>query len=339
MPSSLADRHPDPPVAELIAQLAPPPRFADVRFATYTPAHPSQAVARDRLAALAGELAAPAPAGLFDRLRRRPPPTPPSVYLDGGFGVGKTHLLASLWHAVSPAVPAVYSSFRHLVALVGALSMRRAVAALAGVRLVCVDEFELDDPANTRLIATLLRSLVDGGASVVATSNTLPAELGRGRFDTERFRREIESLAAAFSTLTLEGEDYRARGTMAPPPAWADGEVIALAHALGEHVTLDKLDAALAALTAVHPVRYPALVDGLAGVFLLDGRQVDDLNDALRLAYLVDVLYDAQIPAALSGVEVGALFAPDFLRGGYAKLLGRAVSRLGALLGEAGALR
>lgn len=339
MPSSLTDRRPDPPVAELIAQLAPPPRFAAVRFATYTPAHPTQAVARERLAVLAGQLTTPRTTGLLGRLRRRAPATPSSVYLDGGFGVGKTHLLASLWHAVAPAVPAVYSSFRQLVALVGALSMQRAVAALEGVRLVCVDEFELDDPANTRLIATLLRSVVDGGAAVVATSNTLPAELGRGRFDTERFRREIESLAAAFETLTLEGEDFRARGAMTPPPAWSDADVIALAHALGERATLDKLDAGLAALTAVHPVRYPALVDGLAGVFLLDGRQVDDLNDALRLAYLIDVLYDTEVPAALSGVEVGDLFDPEHLRGSYAKLLGRATSRLGALLREAGELR
>lgn len=339
MPSSLADRHPDPPVAELIAQLAPPPRFAAVRFSTYTPADPSQAAARDRLAALAAQLTAPAPNGLLDRLRRRPPPAAPSVYLDGGFGVGKTHLLASLWHAVAPGAPAVYSSFRQLVALVGALSMQRSVEALRGVRLLCVDEFELDDPANTRLIGTLLRALVDDGASVVATSNTLPSQLGEGRFDTERFRREIESLAEAFQTVRVEGEDYRARGAMTPPSAWEDGEVVALAHALGARATLDKLDTALGALTAVHPVRYPALVDGLAGVFLVGGRQVDDLNDALRLAYLVDVLYDGEVPVALSGVEVGDLFAPEFLRGGYAKLLGRAVSRLGALLREADALR
>jgi cell division protein ZapE len=337
VPASLTDRRPDPPVASLVAGLAPPPRFDAVRFTTYEPAHPSQAAARDHLVALADVLAAPPPSGLLGRLRRTPAP-PRSCYLDGGFGVGKTHLLASLWHAVGPG-RATYASFRELTSLVGALSLRQAVPALRGVRLVCVDEFELDDPANTRLIATLLGHLVDDGATVVTTSNTLPGQQGQGRFDAERFRREIETLAAAFDVLEVEGEDYRHRGAMAPPRSWAGAEVEAAAAAAGPAATLDRFGDVLAHLATLHPVRYRALVEGLPGVFLLDAAPVDDLNVALRLAYLVDVLYDAGVPVGLSGCEVRGLFPESFRRGGYAKLMGRAVSRLGALLREAEDLR
>jgi cell division protein ZapE len=338
VPPSLTDRCPDPPVASLVAGLAPPPRFDAVRFATYQPAHPSQAEARDRLLALASALAAPAPRpALLARLRGRSLAEPVrSAYLDGGFGVGKTHLLASLWHAVTAAGGrATYASFRELVSLVGALSLPRAVPALRGVRLVCVDEFELDDPANTRLVATLLGALVDGGATVVTTSNTLPGQLGRGRFDAERFRREIETLAATFDVLRIDGEDYRHRGAMEPPRAWTPAEVSAAATAAGPGATLDRLGDVLAHLATLHPVRYRALVDGLPGVFLLDAAPVDDLNAALRLAYLVDVLYDAGVPVGLAGCEIPDLFPAPFRRGAYAKLLGRAVSRLGALLREA----
>jgi len=46
-----------------------------------------------------GRWASEARNGLF---KKRPVAVPQAggVYLDGGFGVGKTHLLASLWHAV-----------------------------------------------------------------------------------------------------------------------------------------------------------------------------------------------------------------------------------------------
>jgi len=332
MPPRLVDRRPDPPPLRIVAALAPPRRFAQVRFATYAPADPSQAAARDRLAALAADLGRAPRRGLF----RRAAPPPRSVYLDGGFGVGKTHLLASLWHAVDGAGGrGAYASFSELVALVGALSLPRAVEALAGVRLVCIDEFELDDPANTRLVANLLGRLVAAGATVAATSNTLPGQLGEGRFDADRFRREIETLAAAFDVLTVEGEDYRHREGLAPAPPWPAAEVEAAAGAAGGTATLDRWDDLVAHLGTLHPVRYRALAEDLDAVFLLGVRPVPDLPDALRVAYLIDVLYDAEVAVGLSGCEVGALFGPELLRTGYAKVLGRATSRLGALLREA----
>lgn len=332
MPQRLVDRHPDPPPVRIVTAMAPPRRFASVRFAGYDPAEPSQAAARDRLEALAADLARP-PRG---RLFRRAAPPPRSVYLDGGFGVGKTHLLASLWHAVAAAGGrATYASFAELVAVVGALSLPRAVEALAGVRLVCIDEFELDDPANTRLVANLLGRLVEGGAAVAATSNTLPGQLGEGRFDAERFRREIETLAAAFDVLTIGGEDYRHRGTPAAPAAWDAADLERAAAERPGTVTLDDWEALLPHLAGLHPIRYRALVEGLDAVFLRGGRPVADLPAALRVAYLVDVLYDAQVPVALAGVTADAVFPEEFTRTGYAKVLGRATSRLGALVREA----
>lgn len=334
MPIRLVDRHPSPPAAKLIAGLVPPPRFDQVRLDGYAPAHTSQAEAARRLEALATELhaASGGGGGLLGRLRRRAEP-PRSVYLDGGFGVGKTHLLASLWHASPPGK--TYASFGELVALVGALGMGPAAEALEGTRLVCIDEFELEDPANTRLIAALLRRLVEGGACVVATSNTLPGELGQGRFHAEHFKREIETLASSFDTLSLEGEDYRGRGAMAPPEPWTPERVQAAAEAAGDRASLDDADALLAHLGTLHPVRYRDLVEGLDLVLVTGARPIRDLSGALRVAYLVDELYDQQIAVGLSGVGVGELFPGPLLGGTYRKTLGRCVSRLGALLREA----
>lgn len=333
MPVRLVDRFPDPPAERLLAGLVPPPRFDAVRFANYLPAEQTQAAARDRLEALAIDLHERAAArGMFARLRRPAAPAP-SVYLDGGFGVGKTHLLASVWHA-APG-PKTYASFGELVALVGALGMQAAAGALAGTRLVCIDEFELDDPANTRLIAALLHRLVADGASVVATSNTLPGELGQGRFHAEHFRREIETLAAVFATLSLQGEDYRRRGAMQAPPAWPEDRVIEAAQARGDAASLDRAPELLAHLAGLHPIRYRALLDGIDAVFVTEARTVRDLSGALRVAYLVDELYDQQVPVALSGAGPDELFPPALLQGTYRKTLGRCVSRLGALVREA----
>jgi Predicted ATPase len=60
------------------------------------------------------------------------------VYLDGGFGVGKTHLLAALWFA-APG-PKAYGTFVEYTNLVGAMGFAATVEALSTRRLVCIDE-------------------------------------------------------------------------------------------------------------------------------------------------------------------------------------------------------
>ena len=138
------------------------------------------------------------------------------LYLDGGFGVGKTHLLASLWHEAEG--PKLFATFVELTHLVGALGFADAVDGSAAYRLLCIDEFELDDPGDTVLVSTLLGRLVAAGVRVAATSNTLPDALGEGRFAADDFLREIQALAAQFDVVRIDGPDYRHRdvGLTAP---------------------------------------------------------------------------------------------------------------------------
>jgi len=147
--SRLVDRAPVVPADTLVASMVPPPRFDDARFSTYLPdpAQPSQAAAVEVLQAFA-TTTAPQPKRLFGR--SRPAPGRPGVYLDGGYGVGKTHLLAALWH--DSAEPRAYGTFVELTHLVGALGFAPTVQALSGHRLLAIDEFELDDPGDTVLV-------------------------------------------------------------------------------------------------------------------------------------------------------------------------------------------
>jgi cell division protein ZapE len=105
VPGRLIDRRPEVQADDLVAAMVPPPRFDDVRFSTFLPdpAEPSQREAVAVVEAFAERLAQPPSAkrGLLFGRRRKTTAVDgrPGLYLDGGFGVGKTHLLASLWHA------------------------------------------------------------------------------------------------------------------------------------------------------------------------------------------------------------------------------------------------
>lgn len=335
MPIRLSSRNPRVSKDRLVAELVPPPRFADVSFDSYQPdpAQPSQQAAVDVLRAFAGEINRPVRRkGLFRKAAE--PSGPGGVYLDGGYGVGKTHLLASLWHAVPG--PRLFATFVELTHLVGALGFHDAVAALSSYRLVCVDEFELDDPGDTVLVSTLLRNLREGGVRLAATSNTLPGRLGEGRFATVDFMREIQGLADSFESVRIDGEDYRHRGLPKAPDAWPTDEVRRRAHEDG--ASLDDFGALTEHLAAVHPSKYGALLDGVRLVCLEEVHTVSDQSVALRLVVLADRMYDRNLPVVASGVSMDEMFAPELLEGGYRKKYFRALSRLDALAREGAGL-
>ncbi len=335
VPIRLTSRNPYVAKDRLVGELVPPPRFADVSFDSYIPdpAQPSQKEAVEVLRGFAEELARPArKKGLFRKQVR--PDGPGGVYLDGGYGVGKTHLLASLWHA-APG-PKLFATFVELTHLVGALGFHDAVGELSAYRLVCVDEFELDDPGDTVLVSTLLRNLRENGVSLAATSNTLPGKLGDGRFATADFMREIQGLAESFESVRIDGEDYRHRGLPKAPEAATAEEVRRRAE--DERASLDTFADLAEHLSRVHPSKYGALLDGVHTVCLEDVTTVSDQAVALRLVVLADRMYDRDLPVVASGVNMDELFAPELLEGGYRKKYYRAISRLDALAREGAGL-
>ncbi len=305
----------------------PPPRFGRVTFASYVPAEASQRSARDRVEAF---VAAARPRRRWP-WSRRPPAAPAGLYLDGGFGVGKTHLLAAAWHA-SPESRKLYLSFAELVAAIGALGMPRALEVLGQERLYCVDEFELDDPGNTLIVKTFLAHVFDRGARVLTTSNTAPEAQGQGRFDAHAFAREIQSIASSFETLRIDGPDHRFVGhdrrlhredDLAAAPGGA------VAAGWGE------LHAELARL---HPVRYGAWGRSAGALVVRGATTIPDQQGALRWVHLVDKLYDQRVPLWLAGdVRLGALFDGAYAQGAYAKKHDRCRSRLAEMLAEADA--
>jgi cell division protein ZapE len=335
----LVDRRPAATADQLAARFAPPERFAEVRFANYAPdpAHPSQTEAKAALERFAGALG-PAAASGGGRWGRRSSAAPaadvgrPGRYLDGGFGVGKTHLLASLWHA-APA-PKAYVTFEELTAFIGFAGMAAATRTFAGHRLLCIDEFELDDVANTRMAVTFLRAVIGGGTKLAATSNAVPDRLGEGRFNAEDFERELLEIGSHWDVLRIDGPDYRATSRPSRTAALEAGEVERLAKA-SRQATVDDFDEVLAHLRLVHPVQYGHLLDGIDTVVLHGLHPIENQGSALLFVQLVDELYDRGIRFGATGCDVTDLFPESYRHGGYRKKYGRCESRLGAMLGEA----
>jgi cell division protein ZapE len=332
-PDHLVDRHPTVTPERLVAQLVPPPTFTHVGFDNYRPdpGEPSQAAAVEKCRAFVAE-AVSRRAGKKKLFGKREVLPGVGLYLDGGFGVGKTHLLASSYYAVpdGPGHHKAFATFGELTQLAGVFGFVESVELLSDYAMLCIDEFELDDPGNTTLISRLLSQLVERGVSIAATSNTLPEQLGEGRFAAQDFLREINTLASIFTTVRIEGPDYRHRDLPPAPQPPSDEEVAARA-AQTTGATLDDFDALCAHLATMHPSRYQALIEGVEHVFITGVHPLDDQSVALRMVSLTDRLYDAGIPVVASGAKLDTIFSEEMLAGGFRKKYLRATSRLLAL--------
>lgn len=361
MAIALSTRFPEVPVDQLLASFVPPPQFADVNLNSYLPDHrwPSQAAAVEQLRQVAGSLEHTA-GGATSRWRsknnlgRKNHRTANKnernasnrkgrklaqlehrsrgVYLDGGFGVGKTHLLASLYFLAAGEAGqprALYASFVEYTNLVGALGFEVAVQQLAEFDLICIDEFELDDPGDTVLISSLLSRLVEQGVLIATTSNTLPDKLGEGRFAAADFMREIQGLSKSFEVIRIDGDDYRHRefGVIPRPATQAE-----LAQAeTSPTASRDSFVELLDHLAQVHPSHYGAMIQGINTVCLDEVFTLEDQSQALRFVALVDRLYDAQVVVVASGVPLDQVFSAEMLAGGFRKKYRRAISRLIAI--------
>lgn len=322
---SLASANPKVSEEQLLADLRPPREFEAASFANYIahPEFPSQKEAVLQCRNFAG--------GKGQRkLFGKSEPASGGIYLDGGFGVGKTHLLASIWHEFQG--PKAFGSFLSFTSLIGALGFATALKALAKFQLICIDEFELDDPGDTMMMSRLLNELSALGVKFAATSNTAPNALGEGRFAAADFQREIHGISDRFQMLRIDGEDFRHRPVEISAHIHTDAEIEELLQDKApSEVALDIFDEFLAHLSQIHPSKYGHLLDGLDIVVLTGCHLLRDQVDALRFVAFVDRAYEAQIRMRATGHSLTSLFSSEYLSGGFRKKYLRAISRLGAM--------
>ncbi len=321
-PDSLCSYSPSISAEELMRQLMPPPEFEHATFDSYRPdpQFPSQELALKA----AKQFATVSTGRLFGRAA-----SAPGVYLDGGFGVGKTHLLASIWHQFKGKK--AFGTFLEYTSIVGFLGFQEAVRRLGEFSLICIDEFELDDPGDTMILSRLLKELSAKGVKFAATSNTPPNALGEGRFAAEDFAREITGLGERFQVLQIDGEDYRHRDPESHAPALSRDDLNTWIFSR-QGGFIDDFDELLAHLATLHPTKYRKLLTPVQCLAIHGLYELQDQVPALRFVVFVDRLYELQIPVRGAGsVAITEVFSNSMIQGGYRKKYLRAVSRLGAL--------
>jgi len=169
--------------------------------------------------------------GLFGRLKlllgNEPPAAVPGLYLWGPVGRGKTFLM-DLFAAGLPHGVVLRRHFHRFMGEVHAslreLGDRQSplVEVAAGIatrcRVLCLDEFLVNDIGDAMILSNLLNALFERGVSLVTTSNTAPANLYKDGLQRARFLPAIALIEQRCHVIELaSSHDWRLRAlTQAP---------------------------------------------------------------------------------------------------------------------------
>ncbi|HEX6144844.1 MAG TPA: cell division protein ZapE [Geminicoccaceae bacterium] len=309
-----------------------------------------------------------APRGLLGRLRRErraASEAPRGLYIHGPVGSGKSMLMNLFFEAVAdvPKRRVHFHAFmlevherlnRYRQQKEGAPVEALAEAMADDARLLCFDEFVVQNIADAMILGRLFEGLFGAGVVVVATSNFEPDRLYEGGLNRDRFLPFIELLKERVRVVELAGgRDYR-RGRLSGAQLFQ--------HPWGP-AAREALDALFEALATRPPEPFeleigarrlavPAAADGIARFGFEDlcarplGSRdylaltdhfhmliIDDVprltpdkrNEARRFITLIDALYECRVKLAMS------LEAPPdelYARGEGAFEFQRTVSRL-----------
>lgn len=323
-PTSITQINPEINAETILASMQPPREFASASFENYRPddRFPSQLKARK-----AGiEFNKAKRLGIASR--KRSVAAVPGIYFDGGFGVGKTHLLAAIWHDFPGKK--LFGSFLEYTSAVGFLGFAKAAEVMASYKLICIDEFELDDPGDTMIMSRLLKELSAKGVRFAATSNTPPNALGEGRFAASDFKREIQGLGERFEIVSIDGEDFRHRDPDSHCSILDEGTLDAWRDRMDANS--EDFAAVLNHLGTLHPTKYRLLLRDVSSIAFSEVKQLTNQLDALRWVALIDRAYEMQIPLRGSGsAALTDVFSSDMLTGAYRKKYLRCISRVGSL--------
>jgi cell division protein ZapE len=213
--------------------LAPSARYAEGVAAHRWESDPAQVALLDEFDRMHAALCAEPVGenGLFGRLKsllgNEPPASVPGLYLWGSVGRGKTFLM-DLFAASLPHGVVLRRHFHRFMGEVHdglrALGERQSplVDVAAGIaercRVLCLDEFLVNDIGDAMILANLLDALFERGVSLVTTSNTAPSKLYRDGLQRARFLPAIALIEQHCHVVEMtSAHDWRLRALAQAP--------------------------------------------------------------------------------------------------------------------------
>ena len=151
---------------------------------------------------------------------KRKPAAPKGLYIFGSVGRGKTHLMDLFFDSLTDEVGKqrqhyhefmlwLHHQLRHQGDIKNPLdSICKKLAA--EIKILCLDEFLVNDIANAMLLAGMLQAFSRYGIALVTTSNVKPDNLYLDGLQRAKFMPAIEWIKQHMQVMHLDGEqDYR----------------------------------------------------------------------------------------------------------------------------------
>ncbi len=259
------------------------------------------------------------------------PGVPKGLYIWGGVGRGKTFLMDGFYQCV-PYRRKRRLHFHQFMSQVHAEMKRHSdladpLMAVAHdmadeVRLLCLDEFHVDDIADAMILGRLLGALFKRGVVLVVTSNQHPDELYPNGLQRQNFLPAIDLLKRELKILHFNGNrDYRMQQMMRDPFFSDAPEDLRRMEAMYHRLTKGDEEVAAHSIPVLRATRRIAWCEfgricggnfdqsdylGIArrySTLFLSGvpRMTNDNKDqAKRFVWLVDVLYDERVKLVAS---------------------------------------
>jgi len=291
------------------------------------------------------------------------PELPRGVYLWGGVGRGKSFLMDSFYLCV-PLVKKRRVHFHHFMR-----DVHQALDELKGAedplkllardiaekyRLICFDEFHVNDIADAMILGRLLEHLFDNRVMLCMTSNYHPDLLWKDGLQRAKFLPAIELIKARLEIINVDaGVDYRLRALESAKvyhtPVSADtvralsAEFSRIAEVEDETQALDVEGREISYLRRAGgvvwfdfktlcggPRSYTDYVDLARRFHTIVLSDVPEMGprqaaEARRFTWLIDVMYDARVKMIMSAAVPAQQL---YTQGALAHEFARTVSRI-----------
>ncbi len=258
------------------------------------------------------------------------------LYIVGDIGRGKTYLMDLFYNSakISKQRFHYHLFIKHIHESLGRFQKKpwKSIAKelyLKG-RLLCLDEFQLNDIGDLMILFQFLRHYFDLGGALITTSNREPGEFNLPNdLQCQKF---LAFLLQHVDVFSLEGgPDYRLKGKESCRRVFVDQNVTSVASFFQRSLQKDLRECSYTFHTLcespVGVAYYDNVLKNCDLIIITDFKQLhdEDENSLLRFMQLIDLLYETKISLFLyTNVALKDIYTGEK----YQKVFRRTLSRL-----------